>query len=193
MMRKIYTMFMISGVLLMTAACGQKDAVKDTAAVTAVTAEVPLTTAQDKTEAASTETKTVMEADGEITLEDLSKMMGLTDEKAKDLLGGGAENRSSDGKIQIGREYETVMFGKEAKVRTMYDENGKVYFAQAELKDTNVSFYKDEISKAAGADSQPVEKGESGQNQGHWSYSGNMVDLYRSEDTIFIELFVPVV
>lgn len=69
-------------------------------------------------------------------LEECLSIMGKDDESAASLLGGGKENIAADGATLIGRTYTVRLFGEEAAVATMYDENGCVSIYYCGIKES---------------------------------------------------------
>lgn len=197
MKKKICIAMMVSCMILTATACGRKDSVQDVpestmeSTIQANPTESMVTESQTAAGTAAAETS--MNDKKEASLDDLSQMLGKTDEEAKDLLGGGTENKAIDNALLIGRDYESALFGKNAVIHTMYDDNGKIDMVQAELADFDISDCQKALSQATDTTMEEIDNGESGQSRGQWSYDGKLIRLYQVENTstITIELQVP--
>lgn len=200
MRKKLYAIFMITGMTLAMTACGQKS--QGTNESPSATEQVVTTVAENDQEITQggddTEKETKEETKEEkdekeegATWDQLSGMLGMSDQESESLFGGGIKNQTEDQTILIGRNYQTSLFDYPAEIHTMYDENQTIYLVQAELDGMSVSDCQAEITNAVGVQMLPVDKGESGQHSGQWSYDGKQVNLYHTEGTLFIELFVP--
>lgn len=187
MRKKILAVCMITGMMLVNTACGQ-----NTQAETSLPMESTTETTTEAETTTETETEVPEVSEEGATLKLLSELLGLTDEDSESLFGGGTENRSGDNTILIGRDYQTQLFDRPAAIHTMYDENDTIYVVQAEIEGMSILDCQEEISKATETQMLEVDKGESGQQNGQWSYDGKQVNLYQTEGTLFIELFVPV-
>lgn len=197
MKKKICIVMMVSCMILTATACGRKDSVQDvpesTMESTIQANPTESMVSESQTAAGTAAAEASMNDKKEVSLDDLSKMLGKTDEEAKDLLGGGTENKAIDNALLIGRDYESALFGKNAVIHTMYDDNGKIDMVQAELADFDISDCQKALSEATGTTMEEIDNGESGQSRGQWSNDGQLIRLYQVENTstITIELQVP--
>lgn len=65
-------------------------------------------------------------ADKEQTLKKLTEMLGKSDDEVKALYGGGAENKTEDSSVLLGRTYNTTINGRDAMLETVYSESSTV-------------------------------------------------------------------
>ena len=195
MKKKIYTALMVSFMLITITACGQKETDQPSSNVPTESASASLPEA-DVTEEINTEPVQTQPAVSENTqeqasLEELSKMLGQSDDAVKDLFGGGTENKTEDGSVLIGRDYHSTLFGNNVTIHTMYDDTEKVSMVQAELPDFDLAECQKEITKAAGTEMESTSSDESGQGKGQWSYDGKLISLFQTENLLFMEIIVP--
>lgn len=193
MMRKnIYAMMMITGILLTVTACGQKNAIAETSQ-TAVETTTAASTAADENAGIELPTSDfLVSPETEADMEGLLGMTGKPDADVKGMFGGGTENWTEDQSILIGLDYVTKLFGREAKIHTMYDDDLNVTTVQAELTGLSLEDGKKEIQNAIGAEFKTGDQGEGGHTGSEASYNGKNIMLYQVEDTLIIEMYTPV-
>lgn len=123
----------------------------------------------------------------------LAGLLGKTDGEAAEAFGGGAENRTEDGEVLVGRSYETEFFGKACSVHTSYDDTGLVWLVTAEPKGTDSGELRDRIRAVTGSEPEEVteETGEGRENPGKtldWNWEGIGVSLYEAEEGVSISI-----
>lgn len=122
-------------------------------------------------------------------LEECLSIMGKDDESAASLLGGGKENIAADGATLIGRTYTVRLFGEEAEVATMYDENGCVSIITVELKNPDASVYSEKLKELYG---EPTEindiQSEGGATWESWNIEELQIRLYQQYELSTLEI-----
>ena len=121
---------------------------------------------------------------------ELAGLLGRTDEEVAGLLGGGTENRTEDGELLVGRDYETEFFGKSCSVHTSYDDAGTVWLALAEPQDADADEVRERIEAVTGnKPKETLEEDDADFSKTlEWNWEGIGISLYESEGGISISL-----
>ena len=117
----------------------------------------------------------------------LTKLVGKEDEAAAGLLGGGAENRTEDGAVLVGRIYQTMLFGQKCSVYTGYDEADLVSVVVAELPGSDAAEYEAMFTALFGSAS-IAEEEESGERSRYWENGGYRFTLYESDGALSLDV-----
>lgn len=128
-------------------------------------------------------------SDSEQLLE-LAGLLGKTDEEAAGLLGGGAENRTEDGELLVGRDYETELFGKSCSVHMSYDDAGTVWLVLAEPQEADADELRERLEAVTGNEPEETleeDDADFGKTL-DWNWGGIGISLYESEGGISISL-----
>lgn len=120
-------------------------------------------------------------------LMELTKLVGKEDEAVAGLLGGGAENRTEDGTVLVGRIYQTVLFGQKCSVYTGYDEADLVSVVVAELPGSDAAEYETMFTALFGSAS-IAEEEESGERSRYWENGGYRFTLYESDGALSLDV-----
>lgn len=134
------------------------------------------------------ENETMAEEKAFDTYEAFSKLLGTSDEAVKDSYGGGKENKTEDGTILIGREYQTFFKGEPINMSTMYDDAEKVMLVQVFLPSKDSENYKDELSLELNTEPEVPAKGESGGSATNWNKDGIQYTLHKSAGETILEI-----
>ena len=121
---------------------------------------------------------------------ELAELLGKTDEEAAGLLGGGAENRTEDGELLVGRDYETELFGKSCSVHTSYDDAGAVWLVLAEPQEADAGGLRERIEAVTGSEPEETleeDDADFGKTL-DWNWGGIGISLYESDGGVSISL-----
>lgn len=119
-------------------------------------------------------------------LEQLRSLLLKSDEEAAGMFGGGEENRTADGRILVGRNYETQLFGTDAQLYTSYDENQKVGMVFAEFPDGDARQFRKLLTEIAGMEPEVPEEAEGA--GWRWNFEDCTVTLYEIYGTLSMDL-----
>lgn len=137
-MKKIALMMTLIMAVAMLTACQSKDTKpKETVSESSTIAET--------TKAMMEEVTTATESASESVLAELESLLGMDDESAAGLLGGGEENWTEDKSFFIGRIYYTSLAGKSVKVCTTYNQENKVASVSAYITDGSYKVTEDDV------------------------------------------------
>lgn len=157
-----------------------------TEASTETTTETSTEESTASTEA-STEEETEVSEDQKV-LDTMASMVGMTEEEAADLLGGGKEALASDGTTVVGRTYTVSLFGEEVEMATLTDTSGKITIVTMQLGDPDASVYEPKIEAIYGKPTSTSDKdSESGSTWEDWEFDNCTMRLYQSYQLAALE------
>lgn len=120
-------------------------------------------------------------------LRELSLLVGRTDEEAGQMLGGGEENRTADGTVLVGRNYQAALFDRTCSIYTSYDEAGMVSLVVAQLPGQNAEEYERQLEALFG-EGRVLEDESMGEKSQQWDDSGYRYTLNESEDAVSLDV-----
>lgn len=120
-------------------------------------------------------------------LKALTELVGKTDEEACQMLGGGEENRTADGALLVGRNYQTVLFEQTCNVYTSYDEAGMVSLVVAELNGQEAETYGRQLEALFG-EARASEDEELEEKSWQWDDGGYRYTLNELEDAVSLDV-----
>lgn len=123
----------------------------------------------------------------------LAGLLGKSDSEAAGALGGGAENRTEDGEVLVGRSYETTFFGEICSVHTSYDDTGLVWLVLAEPQELSAKELRERICAVTGSEPEevPEETAAGGTDLGKtldWNWGGIGISLYEADGGVSLSL-----
>lgn len=120
-------------------------------------------------------------------LKALSLLVGKTDEEACQMLGGGEENRTADGAVLVGRNYQAALFDQTCNVYTSYDEAGMVSLVIAELNGQETEKYERQLEALFG-EAVASEDESAEEKSRHWDDGGYRYTLNELEDAVSLDV-----
>lgn len=111
-------------------------------------------------------------------------MLGMADEDAAKVLGGGTEIHTPNGQFLLGRVYTAQMFSETAKFSTLYNSDAKVSKVNIQLQNTDKSVYEPQITALYG---EPSARNDEGGTVTWTTDRGTMV-LMQQENRCILEM-----
>lgn len=136
----------------------------------------------------SKETQPEKEAltENEDQLGQLRRLLGKSDEETADMFGGGEENRTADGSVLVGRNYETELFETTVHLYTSYDENRRVGMIFLEAVNGEAEHFLELLTETMGTAPEVLEETEGSGWQ--WQLPDCVITLYEIEGTVSMDL-----
>lgn len=132
-------------------------------------------------------TATTQPAEQGDSIMSVAELVGKTDEEAKELFGGGSENKTEDGSVLLGRSYTVELDGKAAVIETIYTEDLKVSAATVTFDNATAPDVESIITAACGEPTKVSEQENIEASYLRWTKDGIAVSLYDSYGMVSVE------